>query len=447
MKKNKREKLTVNGTTSSNSESRVVDSLPGFSGNLPFKLHTGYIGVGKREEVQLFYYFIESEQDPDSDPLMLWLTGGPGCSSLSAIFFEHIGPLSLNYTGVYSDRTTVTWETNLPPLQLNPYSWTKFVNILFVESPVGTGFSYATTAESYYTDDINASKQIDEFLRKWFRVHPLFATNPLYVGGSSYTGMTIPFIMQEILNGNEDEPESNMNIKGYILGSPATDHFDGDIIGKIEFAHRVSLLSDEQYELIKVSCGAPYWNISNAECGKNIETALNFIDSIDSENILEPLNKDWRMLLKNMLLNHWANYAEVQEALHVRKGTVGVGLWRVCSETVMLRSYNITMRSSFSYHQYLTNKPIRALVYCGDQELLETYVGIQKWINKLNIPIDNDWRPWFVNNQVAGYVTKYSNGHYNLTYTIFKGSGHCPSHFYPRESLAMVQRWFAANPV
>ncbi|KAM0017069.1 putative sinapoylglucose--sinapoylglucose O-sinapoyltransferase [Helianthus debilis subsp. tardiflorus] len=68
----------------------IVTRLPGFSGDLPFTLETGYIGVGKLEEVQLFYYFVESQRNPHRDPLLLYLTGGPGTSAILP-FFSQIG--------------------------------------------------------------------------------------------------------------------------------------------------------------------------------------------------------------------------------------------------------------------------------------------------------------------------------------------------------------------
>ncbi|XXG64753.1 hypothetical protein AAC387_Pa05g2621 [Persea americana] len=63
------------------SSQSTVRYLPGLNGPLPFHMETGYVGVGDMNEDQLFYFFVESETNPKEDPLMMWLTGGPGCSA------------------------------------------------------------------------------------------------------------------------------------------------------------------------------------------------------------------------------------------------------------------------------------------------------------------------------------------------------------------------------
>ncbi|KAF6171431.1 hypothetical protein GIB67_009572 [Kingdonia uniflora] len=68
----------------------TVTELPEFPGSLPFELETGYVGVGEGENVQLFYYFVKSDNNPKDDPIILWLTGGHVCSALIG-FFNEIG--------------------------------------------------------------------------------------------------------------------------------------------------------------------------------------------------------------------------------------------------------------------------------------------------------------------------------------------------------------------
>ncbi|CAK9317069.1 unnamed protein product [Citrullus colocynthis] len=75
----------------------TVKFLPGFSGPLPFELETGYVGVGDWDELRIFYYFIKSDENPKTDPLILWLTGGPGCSALTAVAFEIVNCLNSFY--------------------------------------------------------------------------------------------------------------------------------------------------------------------------------------------------------------------------------------------------------------------------------------------------------------------------------------------------------------
>ncbi|KAJ7958300.1 putative Serine carboxypeptidase [Quillaja saponaria] len=92
----------------------LVKFVRGFHGHLPFELETGYVGVDDSEDVQLFCYFIKSQRNPKNDPLMLWLTGGHGCSGLSPIMFE------------------IVYNRSLPNLEFRPQAWTKVIAIDFL---------------------------------------------------------------------------------------------------------------------------------------------------------------------------------------------------------------------------------------------------------------------------------------------------------------------------
>ncbi|KAF3618999.1 hypothetical protein FXO38_11690 [Capsicum annuum] len=86
-------------------------------------LELNYIGVGNSNDVQLFYYFVMSESNPKSDPLILWLTGGPDCSALFSLLCE-IGSIMLEPME-YGDYKPAQYNNSFPSLVLNPHTWIK----------------------------------------------------------------------------------------------------------------------------------------------------------------------------------------------------------------------------------------------------------------------------------------------------------------------------------
>nr|XP_011466208.1 PREDICTED: serine carboxypeptidase-like 18 isoform X3 [Fragaria vesca subsp. vesca] len=333
----------------------IVKSLPGFPGSLPFHLETGYIGVDEKDDVQLFYYFVESERNPRDDPLLLWLTGGPTCSALSGLAFE-IGPIKFNM---------VEYNGSLPTFVLNPYSWTKVSSIIFVDAPVGTGFSYPRSLQ--WSSDALFVNHIYSFLMKWLIYHPKFITNPIYIAGDSYCGMIVPVIAQEIVKGIEVGDIPAINLKGYLLGNPSTDiSFDEN--SKVAYAHRMALIPDELYKSAKKNCRGQYTGIvkSNKQCAKDLQAIAS------------------RMF------------------------------WARCNTSLPYERY---FRSVLSYHQSLTTRGYRALIYSGDHDMIIPHLGTLAWIKSLNFIIVDHWRPWLVDGQVAGYSVEYSN---NFTFATVK---------------------------
>ncbi|VYS56902.1 unnamed protein product [Arabidopsis thaliana] len=376
----------------------IVKSLPGFDGPLPFELETGYIGVGEEEEVQLFYYFIKSERNPQEDPLLLWLSGGPGCSSISGLLYEN-GPVNVKIE---------VYNGTLPSLVSTTYSWTKVSSIIYLDQPVGTGFSYSRTKLVNKPSDSGEAKRIHEFLHKWLGKHQEFSSNPFYVGGDSYCGMVIPALVQEISKGNYVCCKPPINLQGYILGNPSTEN-EVDINYRIPYAHGMALISDELYESMKRICKGKYENVDprNTKCLKLVGEYQKCTKRINKALIITPECVDTSpdcYMYRYLLTTYWANDENVQRALHVNKGSIGE--WVRCYFEI---PYNHDIKSSVPYHMNNSIDGYASLIFSGDHDMEVPYLGTQAWIRSLNYSLIDDWRPWMIGDQIAGYTRTYAN--------------------------------------
>ena len=156
-----------------------IDALPNVA-PLRSRQYSGFLGLhGTNEGSAIHYWHVEAENvDPDDAPLVIWLTGGPGGSSLGAALTEH-GPLILNRTG-YN-------------LIHNPYGWSGPANMLFLESPPGVGFSYCSeqlgdsSVICKASDDSAAEANLDA-LRAFLIRFPQYLGRDLLITGESYAG-------------------------------------------------------------------------------------------------------------------------------------------------------------------------------------------------------------------------------------------------------------------
>ena len=148
-----------------------VTSLPSWEAPLPSRQFSGYLQVGTTKH--LHYWLVEAENAPDAAPLVLWLNGGPGCSSLDGFIYEH-GPF----------RTNPTDPTKLIRF---PQTWASVANMLYLEAPAGVGFSYSTEEADYNTDDDKTAHDSAEALQAFFAAFPRYKKGAFFIAGESCT--------------------------------------------------------------------------------------------------------------------------------------------------------------------------------------------------------------------------------------------------------------------
>lgn len=436
------------GLNLSSENEDLVTNLPG-QPNVDFRHYAGYVTVNEHNGRALFYWFYEAMTRPQEKPLVLWLNGGPGCSSVGYGATQEIGPFLV--------------DTDGRGLQFNPYAWNKEANMLFLESPIGVGFSYSNTTNDYEMlgDDFTANDSYT-FLHKWFLKFPSYRRRTFYIAGESYAGRYIPELAELIHDRNKD-PSLYIDLKGILLGNPETSTAE-DWQGLVDYAWSHAVVSDETHKIILRTCdfnSSDPW--SSDECSDAVAEVLKQYKEIDiysiytsvcSSNSLESsqllMKRTSKMMPRIMggydpCLDNYAkafyNRLDVQKALHVSDGHL-LRNWSICN-TTMYEGWPQPKPSVLPIYTKLIEAGLRIWIYSGDTDGRVPVLSTRYCLDSLGLSITKSWRPWYHQKQVGGWVQEYAG----LTFVTVRGAGHAVPVFKPSDSLALFSSFLLGDPL
>jgi len=453
----------------------LVDRVPGFNAT-DFKVYSGHLFVpgpiNGYDSLSIHYQFHHAQANPESSPVVGWHQGGPGGSSTQG------GMIEMGYFQVADD------------IRVNPYAWNRVANMLFLESPAGSGqssgFSTCVKGGKPVTcswDDTTQAEAYGHTLLAFFEAFPEFESNALYLAGESYFGQYGPNIAHFIVN---HDGFSSLNLQGLLVGNgcwggtatspscngPNSNRNDADMLyGK-------GLVSKKQYKKVYKACGydsAETDEVDGLACsaarremsqevgsynvysvydncpkaGEYLRESGSDMDSLLSEAraALDPGADAHEGLLGSTGGYTWecggtyppgkvAAYfkrKDVQEALHL--GQPGQSGFRYNSRAGP---------ASITLYPELVKK-IRVLIYNGDADMCVPYTGNEEWISGLEdqgiLEQADPWRPWFIDASQAapaGSKTAYkvANSSQIFTFVTIRLAGHMVPLFRPEASLA-----------
>ncbi|KAG0459598.1 hypothetical protein HPP92_022726 [Vanilla planifolia] len=428
------------------------DKIAGLPGqpNVSFQQFSGYITVDERRQRSLFYYFAEAEMDSYSKPLVLWLNGGPGCSSVGVGAFSENGPFRP------SGRVLVR----------NEYSWNKEANMLYLETPAGVGFSYSVDTSFYESvDDRKTASDNLVFLLRWFSKFPEYKDRDLYIAGESYAGHYIPQLADLIVKFNQKE--RTFNLKGVALGNPVLE-FATDFNSRAEYFWSHGLISDSTYNIFTTACNYSryvseyYRGTLSAICSRVMSQVTRetsrFVDKYDvtldvcissvlsQSKLLSPqqVREAVDVCVEDETVTY-LNRKDVQEALHARLH--GLRTWTVCSSVLEYDLLNLEI-PTINTVGYLIKSGIPALVYSGDQDSVIPLTGsrtlVHKLAHELGLNTTVPYRVWFEGQQVGGWTQVYGN---ILSFATIRGASHEAPFSQPERSLGLFRAFLQGRPL
>lgn len=426
---------------------RIV-GLPG-QPKVTFEQFSGYVTVNEVAGRALFYWLTEAVSDPLYKPLVVWLNGGPGCSSIAYGASEEIGPFRIN--------------SSASGLHLNKFSWNQIANLLFLETPAGVGFSYSNkSSDLFNTGDCRTAKDSLKFLIRWMHRFPRYKQREIYITGESYAGHYVPQLAREILAYNS-KSKHPLNLKGIMVGNAVTDNYY-DNLGTVMYWWSHAMISDKTYHQLINTCD--FHRQKNSEdCESLYSYAMDQeFGNIDQYNIYAPpCNSTGGPTHRTMRLPHlphqafkkfsgydpctekyaekYYNRPDVQKALHANTSNIPYK-WTACSD-VLNRNWNDTEASVLPIYRQLMAARLRIWVFSGDVDSVVPVTATRYSLGQLRLQVKIPWYPWYAKKQVGGWTEVYEG----LTFATVRGAGHEVPLFKPKAALELFKSFLRGQPL
>jgi len=391
--------------------------------------HFGYFQVNDQYGVNLFYWLFESRDKPVTDPLVLWLTGGPGCSGELALFSEN-GPWTVN--------TDLTLKTN-------PFSWNTHANLLYVDQPGGTGFSYVKDHNGYVHNETQVAIEMVSFLTQFFAAYPQYANLPFYITGESYGGHYVSAISRQVQIENQ-AGTTKINLKGLAIGN-------GWVDPEIQYAHYADyayghgLISKSQEK----DAMKPYPQCQKLIQQKKYEQAFDTCSEILSIVLEDAGNINYYDVRKKCTFKPLCyDFSSVSKFLNLpdTKTYLGVGsiTWTPCAAAVY-PPLEGDFATSYRFDLPFLLTDYRVIIYNGIFDLACNFWGTAAYLDSMDWPGQNDFvkaknETWTVDGATAGTVRTSGN----LDFVAVANAGHLVPYDVPENALDLLTRLLNGTP-
>jgi len=446
----------------------LITNLPGLTWQTNYKQYSGYLNAGNGH--YLHYWFVESQSKPATDPVVLWLNGGPGCSSLDGLIYEN-GPFHVTDNGT---------------LYINNYAWNLNTSVIYLEAPIGVGYSYSTDNKYDMNDNTTADDNYHALLDFFTNKFPTLVSNPFYVTGESYGGIYVPTLTLRILQGNADNPPLKINLRAFAVGNGLSS-YDLNDDSSVWFAYFHGLVDETLWNNLMASCcTTPYTrqtcnfeNSKSVQCQKDVEEVnnviyggqLNWYDiygdcyttthqsgfSVDKYlHSLDLMYRKWKSANKNALLlstvnenvpcidsngaDIYLNRADVRTAIHIPSTLDRT--WSICSSILHYTTLYDTMAGVYQ-DIFKMSASIYATVYNGDTDLACNFLGDEWFLDDLNLTVKTSYREWYYQDQAGKEVAGWTKDFDRVHFVTVRGAGHMVPQYRPVPALEMFQAFIA----